>query len=121
MKIPEKLYHGTCKAFVAYALQNDGRFGPEFDSISFTPTIEYAKTFADSWKTSRGLARLQDYFGSSINGMLSELSEPLILEVNSNALEGLKFRRDCGHEEYYLERGSIDVSLLRIVEEENDQ
>jgi len=116
MKIPEKLYHRTCKAFVAYALQNNGRFGSEF-GVSSTPELNHAGTFAESWRTPCGVARLCDYFGHSIEGMLSELSEPVILGVDSNVLRELKYRQDCGYDEYYLERGPIDISILRIVEE----
>lgn len=116
-KILEKLYHGTCKAFVAYAMQNSGKFGPEFDRISFTPDIGYAQIFAESWKSTRGLRRLRECFGESIDGMLEKLSEAVILEVDSNSLNGrgqLTYRSDCGNDEWYLERGPIDLAILTV-------
>lgn len=115
--IPARLYHGTCKAFVAYAHQNNGKFGSEL-GISFTPSLGYAQVFAESWGTPRGLERLQEYFSHSIGRMLSELSKPVILRVRKPVfLKGIRSKLDCGNEEYYLERGSIDLALLSIVAE----
>ncbi len=113
--LPEKLYHGTCKAFIAYALQNKGRFGSECDGVSLTPILEHARVFAESWKSQRGLARLRDYFLDSIDGALSELSEPVILEFNARLLGRLKYRLDCGEDEYYV-KGQVDINKATLVE-----
>lgn len=110
MRLPCELYHGTCQVFIEYALQKKGRFGPENQEISFTSDLEYATTFANSWRTSQGLLLLKRYFGSSIDEHLETLSEPVILIFNSFKLGKLKKRLDCGTEEYYR-KGPIDLEL----------
>ncbi len=110
-----RLYHGTCKAFIVYALQNGGKFGSEYYSVSFTPSLEHAQVFAESWKTSRGLVKLRDFFSESIDGVIDELSEPIILEFNARLLGKLKYRLDCGEDEYYVERGPVDINEATLV------
>jgi len=105
MKIPKKLYHGTCRAFIEYALRNGGKFGPENDSISFTPNKEHAKMFAESWRKSSGIKRLEDYFGV---GLSEEFLEPVILELDSSFFE-LSYRKDCEADEFYIEKGPINL------------
>ena len=107
-KIPEKLYHGTCRAFVAYALQHKGRFGSEIGT-SFTPDLEHAKTFAGSWNKARGVQRLREYFDQSIDDLLPELSKPIILQFEVNDLGCLRYRTDCGRDEYFVE-GQVDIN-----------
>ena len=114
-EVPHQLYHGTCKAFIVYALQRGGMFGPE-SSISFTPALDYSRIFAESWKESRGLQRLRDFFGESIDGAIGELCEPVILQFNAHDLGHLTYRMDCGGEEYFVERGPIDVHKGRLVD-----
>lgn len=112
MKSPQQLYHGTCKAFVVYALQNRGKFGPEKEEVSFTPDLKHALIFAQSWGTERGLSRLVEYFGEQIN---SELAEPILLEFRTSGLNPLKYRLDCGKDEFYLEKGPVDIFKAKLV------
>ena len=46
-----KLYHGTCMAFVQLAKEKKGKFGPDYDRISFTPNYPHAKMYAESFLT----------------------------------------------------------------------
>ena len=109
----EKLYHGTCKAFVAFALQNGGKFGPNCDAVSFTPDLGYARMFAESWQTPLGRKRLEDYFGKVLG---TEIFKPIVLEFNFLRLErlyNLHYRDDCGAEEFFVEEGPVDISLCK--------
>lgn len=110
MEIPNKLYHGTCNAFVAYALQNGENLGPDYDAVSFAPNIEHAKTFARSWQTSAGRKRLEEFFGKNLK---EEHFEPIILEIRSSSLGKLQYREDCGEDEFYVERGPVSISSAK--------
>ncbi len=110
--LPEKLYHGTCKAFVAYALQNEGKLGPCSDSVSFTPKLDHARMFSESWKTPAGLKKLEDCFGEVLD---LKFSEPVVLEFDSSTLGKLHYRKDCEIDEFYVECGPIDISLGKEV------
>ena len=116
VEVPQILYHGTCKAFVAYALQNEGRFGLEFDNVSFTPELDHAKAFAHGWSRPSGLQLLLEYFGQSIEDMLPALSEPVILQFKATDLGQLQYRNDCGRDEYYVERGPVDIHRACIID-----
>ena len=108
-----KLYHGTCEAFVEYAKQQGGRFGPSYDTVSFTPDIEHAKSFADGWNTPRGVNRLKEMFESEVN---PEHAKPVLLTFDKTKLGKLGFRYDGGEPEYYVRNGSVDLDLA-IMEE----
>lgn len=109
MKIPKKLYHGTCRAFVDYALQNGGQFGPEYDNVSFTPDLEHAKDFANGWQKPGGLELLTQHF-QDIN---PDFAEPVILIFGSDALGELHYRKDCGKDEFYVEKGPVSLDGVR--------
>lgn len=112
-EIPSKLYHGTCLVFVAHAVQNEGSFGPDYDRISFTPNLEHALTFAQSWDTARGSQRLRDYFGSELPKIMRE---PVVLEFLASNLSGLIYHRDCGADEFYVEKGPVNIYSARILQ-----
>jgi|SRR3989338_1347431 len=95
-----------------------GAFGSEFDSVSFTADLGYAKIFAESWRTARGIQKLREYFGNTIENGLSELSAPILLQCDGTDLGPLQFRRDCGQDEWYLEKGSVDLSKVTVLEYE---
>ena len=42
--------------------------------------------------------------------MLSELSEPILLQFDTSDLGPLQYRQDCGADEYYLEKGAVDIN-----------
>ena len=111
MGIPEKLYHGTCKAFVKHALQNDSRFGPDHDNVSFTPDLEHAKDYAAGWQRPGGLELLAQFF---LNVTL-DLAEPVILVFDGAALGKLRYRNDCGNDEFYVEKGPVSLKGVREV------
>jgi hypothetical protein len=102
------LYHGTCRAFVAHALQNNGRFGPNYDHVSFTPEYDHASDFAEDWNTDRGYKRLQEYFGE---GVARELAEPVVLEFQKSQFSKLKFRKDGDADEFYVEKGPVQLPI----------
>ncbi|MAH07179.1 hypothetical protein CMI38_02930 [Candidatus Pacearchaeota archaeon] len=107
MKIPKILYHGTCKAFLAYAmLDNGGKLGPDYDSVSFTPDIEHAKMFADSWQGEIGMNHLKEYFGDDIS---EELAEPVLLKFEGNGLGKMGYKKDGDADEYYVEKGPVNL------------
>jgi hypothetical protein len=106
MKEQKRLYHGTCRAFLAYALENKGKFGPENGEVSFSPNLGYSVNFAKQWKCSKNL---EDYFGE----IEDHLREPIILEINQEDLN-LKYRNDCGNDEYFSNQ-SLDLSKVRRI------
>lgn len=110
-----KLYHGTCRAFIEYALQNQGRFGPDYDSVSFTPDYEHARMFAEQWKTDAGKEMLKQYFDLDDEN-LEQLLEPLVLEFDANNLGELKQREDGNAVEFYVERGPISLNEAKVID-----
>jgi hypothetical protein len=105
MSIPNKLYHGTCRAFVQLAKERDGKFGPDYDSIRFTPDKTHAQAFADSWQKPAGQKRLDEMFGDIPN----ELVQPVILEFDSRTLGKLNEGMDGGVVEYFIECGPVNL------------
>ena len=98
-----KVYHGTCKAFVVYALQNNNLFGgPE---ISYTPDLAHAKMFANSWATQRGRSRLKEFFGA----IPEEYSQGVIIEISKEDIKGLKKTMDAGAIEF-VGKGPIELN-----------
>lgn len=98
-----KLFHGTCRAFILLALERGGNFGPDYNSVSFTPELAHARMFADSWRTQAGMRRLRDMFGNTNE----ELAEPVVLEFNQENLPNLQYKRDGPADEFYVERGPV--------------
>lgn len=121
MNTPKKLYHGTCKAFVAYALQNEGRFGSYCDRVSFTPNLEHALMYAESWQTDRGQKRLGSMILFTGEMQRREFAEPVVLEFEAEKLGPLKYNNDCGADEYYVERGPVNLDLAKLVEKNNQR
>lgn len=108
-----RLYHGTCKAFVLYALQNKGKFGPDYDSVSFTPDVEHAREFAESWRTPAGLQRLAEYFGKNLK---RDMTRPVILQFSKLRLGDLKYRTDGENvDEFYVGRGPVSLEGVKRV------
>tara|TARA_Y100000310_G_C20641750_1_gene794338 strand:- start:815 stop:1129 length:315 start_codon:yes stop_codon:yes gene_type:complete len=101
----ETLYHGTCKAFVKLASQYEGKFGPS-DFMWFTPEIEHAKMFAESWQKARGLARLKQMFETEID---PSLAEPVVLEFSSERLRELVREDDAGAVAYRA-MGPVEIN-----------
>ncbi|HJO14810.1 MAG TPA: hypothetical protein QGG70_02060 [Candidatus Pacearchaeota archaeon] len=107
MKIPKILYHGTCKAFLAYALlDNAGNLGPDYDSVSFTPDIEHATMFADSWQGQIGMNHLKKYFGEDIS---PELAESVLLKFEGSGLGKMGYKKDGDADEYFVEKGPVNL------------
>ena len=98
-----KLYHGTCMAFVQLAKEKKGKFGPDYDRISFTPNYPHAKMYAESWKTPAGRLRLEKYFWE----LPEEFHSPIILEFNSLQFRKLIKTMDGGAIEFYVPNGPI--------------
>ena len=73
----QKLYIGTCRAFVEYAKQRGNQFGQD-GVMWFTPDLTYAQEYANSWKTKAGKTRLAEYFGEELP---EEYSQILFYEV----------------------------------------
>lgn len=109
-----RLYHGTCRAFVEYALQNKGKFGPDQDSVSFTPEYEHARMFADSWQTPAGRERLRKCF-ENVGNSIEQCMEPVVLVFDPTKLPELKQRDDCGHVEFFLERGPVSLDVAKEI------
>lgn len=109
MKRQTVLYHGTCRAFLAYALENKGLFGPEEGELSFTPEINHAIDFSEQWGSKYGVKNLEKYFGKIDN----HLREPIILEIEKKDLN-FEYRNDCGADEYFL-RHSLDLSKVKRI------
>jgi len=106
--VTQTLYHGTCQAFVEFARQNNGNFGPSYDSVSFTPNIVHAEIFASSWDTSRGRERLNEFFGEQPDAMYS----PVVLEFDSGRLGDLVETEDAGAIEFFRESGPVSFDAL---------
>jgi hypothetical protein len=99
MKELSILYHGTCRAFLAYALENKGLFGPEDGETSFTLDLDHAICFAEQWSNKKCNSKsLEKYFGKDID---KHLEEPIILEITTKDLD-FNYRDDCGKREYFL-------------------
>jgi hypothetical protein len=109
MKRQNTLYHGTCRAFLAYALENKGMFGPENGELSFTPEINHAVLFSEQWGRKYGVKNLENYFGE----IDDHLREPIILEIEQKDLD-FKYRKDCGADEYFL-KSSLDLSKVKRI------
>ncbi|MGC9309816.1 MAG: hypothetical protein ACP5D2_03940 [Candidatus Nanoarchaeia archaeon] len=103
----ERIYHGTCMAFVQLANEREGLFGPDYDSVSFTPDINHARMFANSWQTSAGRARLAEMFGN----IPEQLVQPVILTFNPSELGQLNQTLDGNAIEYYVERGPVQINV----------
>jgi hypothetical protein len=101
----EKLYHGTCRAFVQLAQERGGQFGPDYDRMSFTSDYDHAQMFADSWQTPGGIRRLQEMFGN----LPREYSDPIILEFDLDELGKLERRLDGTAVELFIERGPVKL------------
>lgn len=110
-----RLYHGTCKAFVAYAMQNGNQFGPDYDRVCFTPQMDHAQMFAEDWQKPAGLERLRQYFGDNID---ERLTEPVVLEFDRARLGKLGYREDGGADEFYVEKGPVSLDGAREVNRE---
>ena len=110
MKRQKILYHGTCRAFLAYALENKGLFGPEDGEVSFTPNINHAIDFSEQWGRKYGVKNLENYFGKEID---KQLREPILLEIEPRNLN-LQYRKDCGADEYYINH-SLDLSKIKKI------
>lgn len=82
----QKLYIGTCRAFVEYAKQRGNQFGPD-GTMWFTPDLAYAQEYANSWKTKAGKTKLVEYFGEKLP---EEYSQGIVLEWDTNDLGNLK-------------------------------
>jgi hypothetical protein len=113
MKLPKILYHGTCKAFVIYAWENEGKFGSDCYNLCFTSNFDYAKMFAQEYKTAIGRKKLDEMFESV---PFEFFYEPVILEFDSNKFNQLKIGDDCGNIEYYLDKGPVDINLAKIIQ-----
>ena len=103
-----RLYHGTCLAFVELARQRGRRFGPENNSVSFTPDYGHARIFAEGWMTPAGRKILKKYFGD----LPTEYTQPVILEFNPEKLGQLNQRDDCGHAEFFIEKGPVNLDAI---------
>jgi hypothetical protein len=55
---------------------------------------------------------LENYFGKKID---ENYFQPIIIEVNSKKLNDLKYRLDGGKDEYYMEKGPLDLSLINKI------
>lgn len=55
-------------------------------------------------------------FGEGIEGILSELSEPVLLEFPARNLGPLQYKVDCGLDEWYMEKGPVDISKATVVD-----
>ena len=86
----QKLYIGTCMAFVEYAKQRGNQFGPD-GVMWFTPDLSYAQEYANSWKTKAGRTKLAEYFGEELP---EGYSQGIVLEWDTDDLGHLK-------EDYY--------------------
>ena len=111
MIIPKKLYHGTCKEFVAYAQAHNGQFGPSYDRVSFTPDLKHSYMFSESWNTKIGIETLKEYFGEEID---PKLAEAVILQFNGHKLGNLHFKKDGGADEFFVEKGPVQLVNARI-------
>lgn len=109
MERQNTLYHGTCRAFLAYALENKGKFGPEEGELSFTPNLNHAILFSEQWGRKYGVKSLENYFG----GVENHLREPIILELEKKDLD-FKYRKDCGTDEYFLNQ-CLDLSKIKKI------
>ena len=111
MKYFENLYHGTCRAFLAYALENKGSFGPEHGETSFTPDLDHAIYFAEQWSNKKCNSKsLEKYFGENIE---KHLEEPIILEIMTKDLD-FNYRNDCGKREYFLPH-ALNLSYVKQI------
>jgi hypothetical protein len=100
----EKIYHGTCRAFVEFAEQQGGKFGPKGRELYFTPDLNHAKMFANSWNTKRGIKLLKDYFGD----LPKQYAEPVVLEYDQNSLGQLEKKLDAGAVEM-VKKGPVQL------------
>jgi len=98
MKKLKSLYHGTCRAFLAYALENKGLLGPEDGETSFTPDLDHAIGYAEQWSNKRYEKSIENYFEKDVD---THLKEPVILEIALKDLQ-FRYRDDGGKREYYL-------------------
>lgn len=89
----EKLYHGTCRAFVEYARQRENKFGPENSNIYLTPDLNHARMFAEGWNTDRGRKLLEEYFGKELP---IDYSNGVIFEYDAKELGKLEIGIDAG-------------------------
>jgi hypothetical protein len=101
---PQKLYHGTCKAFVELAKERGENFGPD-DEIYLTPDLEHAKMFAESWNTDRGRKRLGEYFKE----LPKEYAESVILEFDQDKLGDLEKSLDAGGAIQFSKKGPLKL------------
>jgi hypothetical protein len=110
-KIPKKLYHGTCKAFIVYAEQMGKQFGPDSE-MCFAANKDHSIAFAASWKKDTGKSMLEQYFGEKLD---ERLSDPVLFEIDSSALGELHYRNDCGQDTFYIEKGPVEMRSLRAI------
>lgn len=68
--------------------------------------------FALDWKKPVGINRLKEYFGESID---TRLAEPVILGFKKDKLGELHYRQDGGADEFYIERGPVNINNARLV------
>jgi len=114
MKRQNILYHGTCRAFLAYALENKCLFGDENGKLSLTTELSHAIDYAEQWSTKGGFKSIEKYFGEDIE---KSLCEPILLELNSKSIKkikNLRYNNDCGRGEYYLE-GNLSLDFVKQI------